>query len=163
MNLQTVNLTIHLLAAFMWIGGMMFLSAVAVPALRKVEAPERARVFSLIGRQFRIVGWISIAVLIITGVLNLSYLGIGLDELTSTAFWSGRFGRQLAIKTGLIAAMLALSALHDFVLGPRAAARPVVGTQQKRAIMGRRLVSWFARINLVLGLLVIAVAVDLGP
>ncbi len=159
MNLHLLNLTVHILAAFVWIGGMLFLTLVAALALRGVEPSVRARVFSLVGRQFRWVGWVCIAVLIVTGIFNLRYYGVGLEQLTFASFWSTPFGSRLAIKGVLVVVMLALSALHDFMLGPRSiasATRPGSGSG------ARKLASWLARLNLVLGILVVAVAVELA-
>lgn len=161
MSLFLLNVTVHILTAFLWIGGMMFLSMVVVPALRQLEPPQRARLFSLVGRQFRWVGWASIGLLIVTGIINLRYRGVGWAELTSGDFWDTTFGSRLAIKGVLIGAMLVFSALHDFVLGPGASARPTEGNQHP-ASGGRRLVSWLARANLLLGILVIAVSVELA-
>lgn len=124
MSPYLLNVTIHLLAAFLWVGGMMFLSVVAVPALRHVDPPQRASLFGRVGRQFRWVGWASIALLVATGVINLGYHGVGWAELTSSDFWNTDFGFRLAIKGALVAAMLLFSALHDFLLGPRVVARP---------------------------------------
>lgn len=161
MNLFLLNVTVHILAATLWVGGMMFLSLVAVPALRQMEPPQRARLFSLVGRQFRWVGWASVGLLVVTGIINLSYRGVGWSHLTSSDFWNTDFGSRLAIKGVLVGAMLVLSALHDFVLGPGAAARPTEGNQRP-ASGGWRLVSWLARANLILGILVIAVSVELA-
>ncbi len=159
MNLFLLNLTVHVLTAMLWVGGMMFLSMVVVPAMRQIEPPQRARLFSTVGRQFRWVGWASIGLLIVTGLINLHYHGVGWAQLTSNDFWHTTFGFRLVIKGVLVGAMLVFSALHDFVLGPGASARPPDGAQRPA---GRRLVSWLARVNLLLGILVIAVSVELA-
>ncbi len=124
MSLFLLNVTVHILTAMLWVGGMMFLSMVVVPAMRQMEPPQRARLFSVVGRQFRWVGWASIGLLVVTGVINLGYRGVGWAELSSGGFWDTTFGSRLAIKGVLVGAMLVLSALHDFVLGPGASARP---------------------------------------
>jgi len=35
-----LNVTIHVLAAMVWLGGMLFFAAVGAPVLRKVESPQ---------------------------------------------------------------------------------------------------------------------------
>jgi hypothetical protein len=45
-ELYYVNVTIHVLAAMLWLGGMFFLGIVGAPALRSVEPPPlRQRLF----------------------------------------------------------------------------------------------------------------------
>ncbi|MBI4198362.1 MAG: DUF4149 domain-containing protein [Chloroflexi bacterium] len=161
MSLYDLVLTLHLLAAITWVGGMLFLGLVAVPAFRGLEPPLRARLLTSIGRQFRWVGWASIAVLLSTGLIILSYYGVGPRDLLDTSFWGTRFGARLAFKLALIGVMLLLSALHDFVLGPRSTALSQSGADPRRAVAFRRQVSWLARLSLVLAILVVWTSVGL--
>lgn len=66
-TLATWRLTIHVLAATIWVGGQFVLGAL-VPALRKV-APEATPV---IARTFARVAWPAFGILVITGIWNLS-------------------------------------------------------------------------------------------
>ena len=67
-----VLVTIHVLAALLWLGGMLFLGVVGAPVLRAIEPPAlRQRLFNELGRRFRTIGWIAIATLVVTGVLLL--------------------------------------------------------------------------------------------
>lgn len=61
-TLYLFNVAVHLLAAFLWLGGMIFLAAVGAPVLRGVE-PAALRGFGALGQQFRTVGWACTAVL----------------------------------------------------------------------------------------------------
>ncbi len=160
MTVYHLTVFLHVLAAILWLGGMFFLAAVGAPALRKVEPPElRARLFNAVGRGFRDVGWIAIVVLLVTGVLNLHYRGVlNRDALGSDAFWASAYGTALAWKLGLVAAMVLNSAIHDFVLGPMA--YRVRGTD--RAATLRRWSAWSARLNAVLGVVLVYVAVRLA-
>ncbi|MBI4483543.1 MAG: DUF4149 domain-containing protein [Acidobacteria bacterium] len=153
---------LHLLAATVWIGGMVFLSAVLVPVTRREEC--RGIAASLIqwtGRRFRWVGWLCFGVLFVTGVLNLAYRGFGWGDLWSGQLWQGDFGRVLAIKLLLVAVILLISALHDFVMGPRATASWRHNPASADAVRLRRQASWMGRVNLVLALSVAALAVTL--
>src|SRR5690606_24696171 len=110
-----------LLAALLWLGGMFFLGAVGAPVLRRIEPPEvRVELFRRLGEKFRNVGWGAIAVLLVTGTVNLHYRGILNGTLLDAAFWETRYGTALAWKLGSVAVMLGVSALHDFVFGPQA-------------------------------------------
>jgi putative copper export protein len=64
-----INVSAHLLAAVLWLGGMFFLAVVGAPVLRHVEpASLRRDLFSRIRDQFRLVGWVAIGVLLLTGL-----------------------------------------------------------------------------------------------
>jgi uncharacterized membrane protein len=77
MSWYFVSVTIHVLAAMLWLGGLLFLAAVGAPVLRRVEpASLRAELFERLGTQFRNVGWVAIAVLVVTGVANLYFRGL---------------------------------------------------------------------------------------
>ncbi len=153
--------TVHLLAALLWLGGMFFFAVVGAPALRKLDSPGlRADLFRRLGEQFRPVAWGAIGVLLATGVLNLHFRGLlrG-DLLGDPAFWSGAAGTALAWKLGCVAVMLGLSAVHDFVLGP-AAGRAEAGSP--RASRYRAWAAQMARANALVGLVLVYWAVRLA-
>lgn len=157
-----VNVTLHVLAAMLWLGGMFFLGVVGAPALRAIEPPAlRQQLFQQLGVRFRSVGWLAIAVLVLTGLVNLHYRGWlrWHGVLASTAFWSTTVGAALAVKLLSVLVMIAVSAVHDFVLGPLAG-RVQAGTPQ--AMSFRRRAAWFARLNAILGVVVVVAAVRLA-
>ncbi|HXF96969.1 MAG TPA: DUF4149 domain-containing protein [Gemmatimonadales bacterium] len=161
MSLYHLSVTLHVLAALLWLGGMFFLAAVGAPVLRRVEPAElRARLFQDLGLGFRRAGWIAIAVLLATGVANLHFRGLLREGvLTSPGFWTTDYGTWLGVKLATVAGMLALSAVHDFHLGPRAG-RAAPGTPE--ALRLRRWSARVARANALLGLVVVAAAVRLA-
>ena len=156
-----MNVTVHVLAAMLWLGGMLFLAAVGAPVLRTVEpAALRARLFEELGRRFRGVGWACIGVLVGTGLLNLHFAGVFRGgRWLDGAFWGSGYGRALAWKTAAVGAMITFSALHDFWLGPRAS-RLVPGSPAALAARGRS--AWLARINALVGVAVVVAAVRLA-
>ena len=159
--LYYVNITIHVLAAMLWLGGMFFLGVVGAPALRAVEPPAlRQRLFQELGVRFRSVGWIAITILVLTGLVNLHFRGWlhWNGVLASAAFWQTTIGTALAIKLLSVTVMIAVSAVHDFVLGPLAG-RVQAGTPQSIAF--RRRAAWLARVNAILGVVVVVAAVRL--
>lgn len=156
-----LSVTIHVLAALLWLGGTFFFAAVGAPVLRKVEPPElRAELFERLGVQFRKVGWASVIVLVITGIANLHYRGL-LESgvLSSAGFWSSRYGRALAWKLGSVIIILALSLVHDFVIGPRTSRYPA---GSPAALRYRRLAAWMARLGVVVGIVLVVAAVRLA-
>jgi uncharacterized membrane protein len=150
------------LAALLWLGGMFFLGVVGAPVLRAVEPPElRQRLFHALGVRFRTVGWVAIGVLLVTGALNLHLRGMlrWAGVLGERAFWETPFGHALAAKLVAVAVMLVVSGVHDFVLGP-AAGRARPGSAD--AIALRRRAALLARVNALVGLVVVLAAVRLA-
>lgn len=145
----------------LWLGGTFFLAVVGAPVLRRVEPPPlRAELFRRLGARFRAVGWIAIGVLLVTGLANLGLRGLlDAETLGSASFWQGRYGRALAWKLALVTAMVALAAVHDFFLGPRAARLAPSSTD---ALAARQWAAWIARLNAGLGVALVAVAVRLA-
>lgn len=160
-GLYFANVTLHVFAALLWLGGMFFFALVAAPVLRKVDPPElRQALFRRLGEQFRAVGWVAITVLVVTGTLNLWFRGsLRWEVLSSGGFWSEPYGRALAWKLGAVAAMLVLQAVHDFVVGPRASRLPA-GTPE--ALRHRKLAAWMGRVSALLGIVVVIAAVRLA-
>ena len=161
MSAYHLGVTLHVLAALLWLGGMFFLAAVGAPVLRRVEPPAlRARLFRELGERFRAVGWACIGVLLVTGTANLWFRGWwGMEVWGSGAFWASRPGRALGWKLAAVAVMVAASAVHDFVQGPRAA-RLAPGTPE--AVAARSRAAWLARVNAAVGIVLVAVAVRLA-
>lgn len=158
-RLYLISVLIHILAALTWIGGMMFLVLVVVPVTRRL--PSRVLAAQLIrdtGRRFRVVGWICLLVLLTTGVTNLLLRGIGPALWSSPDFWASPFGQTLAWKLMLVGSILALSAFHDFYVGPRASALLAVDPAAPAALRFRAGASWMGRLTLLLSLLVLALA-----
>ena len=156
-----VNVTVHVFAAIFWLGGMFFLGIVGAPVLRAVEPPSlRQRLFSEFGTRFRTAGWIAIAVLIATGLLNLWFRGWLRwdDALGSATFWSTTTGHALALKLATVILMIGVGAVHDFVLGP-AASRAEAGSDI--AIRLRQRAAWLARVNALMAIILVIAAVRL--
>jgi copper resistance protein D len=160
-GLYYLNVTVHVLAALLWLGGMFFFAAVGAPVLRRVEPPElRAELFRRLGEQFRGVGWGAIAVLLVTGVINLHFRNLlRADALLEAGLWTTPYGQALAWKLGAVTVMVAVSAHHDFVLGP-AASRLRPGTPE--ALRARRRASWLGRVNALVGVVLVVAAVRLA-
>ena len=161
-TLYYVNVTIHVLAAMLWLGGMFFLGVVGAPVLRAIEPPSlRQRLFRELGSRFRRAGWIAISVLLVTGVVNLHYHGWlhWNGVLGSSAFWRTSIGRALAGKLAAVATMISVSAVHDFVDGPRAS-RSVPGSPE--AIARRKRAALLARVNALVGVALVVAAVRLA-
>ena len=71
------------------------------------------------------------------------------------------FGHAVVVKLVVFAVVLGLSAVHDFVLGPRAAAAVQRDPDSAEARRLRRLASMMGRITVLFGLTLVALGVVL--
>jgi len=68
MNLVSLSLTLHLLAAVVWVGGMFFAYLCLRPvAAEQLEPPQRLRLWAGIFKRFFPFVWVSVLVLPLTG------------------------------------------------------------------------------------------------
>ena len=162
-----IAVLIHILAAITWLGGSLFLVMVMVPLTRQTieGAPPgfSIRLLREAAIKFRNVAWASIVLLVITGLfIATDHFDVSVSDLFDD---DSRFISILRTKIGFVALILILSLLHDFILGPRltrqieeldSPASPPDSVRSARV----RLV-WIARVNLVLLLVVLGLAVTL--
>jgi uncharacterized membrane protein len=143
--------SLHVLAAVIWIGGMLFLGLVLVPVLRNRPSAERAALLHAVGRRFLAVGWMALGTLLVTGPLLWALRGFPL-------------GLVMVHKLILVAILLVLSVLHDFVLGPRLVALIAEGEASDETARLRRRGALLARLNVLLALvvLILGLAVSRG-
>lgn len=152
-----IVLWLHLIAAIVWIGGMLFVALVLMPSLRGLEDPKLcAWIVSLVGRRFRTVGWIAIGILLVTGVLNMMRLGV-----SPIALFGTRVGTILGLKLILVSVMIVQSGVHDFMLGPQlTSSNPRPGSIGSDGL--RRAVVTLARANLLVGITVVLLGLILS-
>ena len=107
-----ISVTLHVLAATLWVGGMGFFALVVVPAARRSLEPVQARtMLQAVGTRLGKVGWWLLGILLVTGVTNLGARGV-LPELVTASFWQSPFGGTLALKLAFVAAMALVSFVH---------------------------------------------------
>jgi putative copper export protein len=102
-DINVIRLTLHILAATIWVGGMIVLGALAGPLKR--AAPEA---LAPAARAFARLGWPAFAVLIATGIWNLM---VGSQE--GSAYQS-----TLMAKMGLVVLSGLGAGLHTFTKNP---------------------------------------------
>jgi len=106
---------LHLLAAAAWIGGLVSLVLLLFAAARNQPAAWAPFARDATER-FSSLGMVSVATLIVTGVVNGWILVGSFRGLLAT-----EYGRVLMLKLGIFAAMLAVAAINRFYLMPRLA------------------------------------------
>jgi uncharacterized membrane protein len=156
MSLALVSL--HILAAMSWIGGMMFLSLVLAPLMRRESAsPEFTTFFRSCARRFRVVVWLAMGTLLATGPILLSQRNI---DVMNPATWSP----IVNMKLGLVALLILLTLLHDLAIGPWASEVSLIpeSARTRREHNLVRTARWLPRLSLLIALAVILVAVVLA-
>jgi putative copper export protein len=111
-DLDTIRISLHILAACVWVGGQVVLAAL-VPVLREIapDAPRKA------ANRFGRVAWPFFAVAVLTGVWSLAVVDVG-DK-------SSAYSVTLAVKLVVVAATGTAAAVHP--LTPSPAIRGITG------------------------------------
>lgn len=156
--LYLLSVWLHVLSATAWLGGMFFLVLVVVPWLRRGDRELASRFLRETGERFRSVAWVCLGVLVVTGTFNLFVRGVRLADFADPAWRASSFGQTVLWKLGAVTVVLVVSAYHDFVVGPRAAA---VDASSSVAESLRKRASLLGRLNAALALFIVAAAVTL--
>jgi len=142
-----VAVALHTLAAVVWVGGMFFAYLCLRPAVGALEPPARCRLWRVsLGRFFAFV-WASVAVLLLTG-----YWMIG-------AVLGGMAGAGMHVHLMQALGILMMLLFAHVYFGPFRKLKQAVGDEDWPAAgqqIGR--IRPVVAINLVLGLIVVAVA-----
>jgi putative copper export protein len=119
---DAISTWLHVLAITIWVGPQVFLFAAAVPAVRTIEdAKQRAQVMRVLALRFGWLGWSAMAVIIVSGVINLFIVaddlpGYSAGDLVGSGL---RYSRLFWEKMFFVGVALALTAVHTFFAGPR--------------------------------------------
>jgi uncharacterized membrane protein len=115
-----VLVVVHLLAAAVWFGGSTALVFVGVPAIRTLTGDPRGQAMKELGLRWRPIGYGSLIVAALTGVA-LASRDWEHSASFQIVFW---------VKVALALCLIAVSYLHNFVLGPRLQAEIREGQEQ---------------------------------
>ena len=150
-----VSVFVHVICAAFWIGGMLFIPLVLVPGIK--QQPNRVLLLHKTGIKFRFYGWLSVMVLIITGVLNIHFRGL---PFTIDFFTSTSYGKLLTIKLVLFVVMLLVGGIHDFYFGMKS----IDEMQQTAGNRFKMLARWTGMLNLLLALVIafLGIAISRG-
>jgi copper resistance protein D len=148
-------ISLHIIAATAWIGGMLFLSLILAPLVRSRTATgESVALFRAAARRFRLVVWVAMATLLTTGPLLLLQRNVG---WTDPSAWP----QIVAVKLALVAVLLVLTLSHDLLLGPKVSQLGAIPDDARTAWekMVIRTARWLPRLSLFLALAVVVAAV----
>ena len=148
-----ISYLFHMIATVIWIGGMVFMPLILAPAIQ--GTPESGRVFSAIGRRFGPLAGLSLIVMIVTGMVQLtaSQHYVGFLNISNT--WA----KAILIKHIAVGGMIATVLYMNLVIQPdirRAAMLLSAGkaTPEEVAALTRRR-AWATQINLALAMVVL--------
>ncbi len=158
MELIVFNRWLHIMAVILWIGGQLFLVFVVLPAIRStMKVEDAAETISQVGKRFSRISWLALfPIVLVTGTINALYR-IPLESLFTTPY-----GKTLLLKLLIFLGIIAASAAHDFVWGPRAVELAKAGksdTPEYRSLQKR--VLWVPRLTLSLGIILALLGVVL--
>jgi uncharacterized membrane protein len=129
MMLDAIVHTLHVILAGAWLGGVVFTTTVVSPALTSMgwDEAERARVRSVIGRQYAKVGTANLVLLMILALLEGALSG---------------FNPALYFEYALLVVLFGLVASHGAYFGRRlvelAEARKEAGASEKAQVLALR-------------------------
>ncbi|MGH2619083.1 MAG: DUF4149 domain-containing protein [Anaerolineales bacterium] len=148
----TLAFWLHMAATVVWIGGLFFQALVLPPTLRRVA--ERGQVLEALRRRFQPLAWLSLAVLIGTGLTqmaaNPNYTGL----LSIENSWS----RAILAKHLGVAFMVGVGAYQTWFVQPELARMAILEARTPQADHGPllRRQERLSRLNLALGIAVLA-------
>ena len=145
---MSYSIALHLLAAVIWVGGMIFAhNSLRPAAVQVLEPPLRLELWVQVFRRFFVLVWISIAVILITGYWMLfNYFG----------GFAGS-GKHIHIMHGAGLIMVFIY-LHVFFAPYRRLRQAVIIQDYPLAAAQLNQIRKLVGINILIGLLVITVA-----
>lgn len=143
-SIEAVIHTVHLLAAGIWLGGLVFTTTVVSPAFKSMAwtPGERMAVRSAVGRQYAKVANMNLAVLLIAAIID-----------AASRHWTAASLLEIV----LAVVILILAGLHGLVFAPRLAA--AVREDRTRLL---RLSVGVSMLNLLLSVIVMVLATGIA-
>ncbi|WP_456400061.1 CopD family protein [Persephonella sp.] len=147
--LDTLILTVHILTASFWIGGMLFMVLALSPYVRKLPEDLSVKSYQEVGRRYSFWGTvIGLPLLFLTGLYNMNVMGVTWEDFFNFA---NDYAATLHHKVHLFLLTVILASIHDFYIGPRS------HINRKFRITARII----GILNLILGIFIIYLAAKL--
>jgi uncharacterized membrane protein len=110
---------IHIIAITIWVGPQFMMFFAAIPAIRTIEERQvRARVMRTIVTRYGWLAWAAMLVIILSGISNIFQVQ-DIDPTVDIGSSDIRWFHWFSGKMVLVAAMIVLTAVHTFIIGPR--------------------------------------------
>jgi uncharacterized membrane protein len=149
MSLYAINNFFHLLATVTWIGGMIYGHFILFPAQAGLQPGERGKLMGAISKRFLIAAWISVIVLITTGLIKTPS-----GFLLNTSI---NFGMWLTVKHIFIMLMIVTGLVISLYLAPKMrSSAPKPGEQPSQQFVStQKMLVKLSGTNLFFGLMVL--------
>lgn len=144
-SIEVIVHIVHLLAAGIWLGGLVFTTIVVSPAFKAMSwtPAERMTVRSAVGRQYTKVANVNLILLLIFAIADAAFRGCSMVR---------------GIEIVLVIVILILAMLHGLVFAPRLTAAAQEGRHDDRAKL-LRLSIGISMLNLLLSFVVMVLAI----
>ena len=117
-SLQALILWLHLLAAIIWIGGLVFQVLVVFPTLaRAAPTAEWLRFALSLEARFRVILWPAVGMALFTGLVNL--MNVWYTTVVTAGSIAPTFVPLLRVKLGLVVGMIAVQTVQQLLIYPR--------------------------------------------
>ncbi len=113
---------LHLLGAGAWLGGLVGLLDLIVTSLYRKNASDRQACEAAL--RFSMMGYIAVAILVASGLINSWFLVGSFTDLVATTY-----GRLLLLKLALFAAMVGFAGVNRFVVVPLLVRSAAIGAK----------------------------------
>ncbi len=141
----------HILAAVVWVGGMVFNLLVVRPSMSVVDPPQRLKLADGILRRFIPVVWMSVGLLVFTGLLMTLKRVASFEILLKTVY-----GNLLILKLVVVTLMISIVVLIRYSLLPRFESLIDSQSRELNKVLGQMVT--LVKVNLALGILVLLLA-----
>ena len=132
---------IHVLSAILWVGGMFFAYVVLRPSLGILEPPQRLALHGQVFRRFFLIIWHAMPLIVLTGIAMIF------------ALYGGMAGVPWNVNVMMLLGLVMAAVFLVIFFGPYRTFRTAPGPGPLDSI--RKLIG----VNLILGLLIAAIAV----
>ena len=144
-----ISVWLHIIGATFWIGGMLFLPLVLLPGIK--DHPDRKRLLMVTGLKFRFYGYIVLAMMFVTGLLNIYFRGI---TFSMKFFFESKYGSLVSLKILLFITMIIISIFHDLLFGREAAEEQLMDDPALKLIA-----RWTGRLLLLISIIMVYIGI----
>ena len=144
-----ISVWLHIVGGAFWIGGMLFLPLVLLPGIK--NNPDRKNLLMATGLKFRFYGYIVLAMMFITGLLNIYLRGI---KFSWNFFFESHYGSLVSLKILLFVIMIIFSLFHDLIFGKK-----VIEDQMQDSLNLKLIARWTGRVLLLISLILAYIGV----